>query len=253
MILLIAGMHRSGTSLFARFCHDSGIDMGRELYQERITNPHGHYEDLEFLALHRRELRRLGPGVTSLYPGEEFFVTRDFTPSPAFREEAAALLARRREAAAGAPWGWKDPRSTLFLETWAGLEGEIRVVALVRPPEPVVNSLCRRLRGYFSRRRKGLFLETYTHYNRKVLDFNRARPDRIRILLLEELVARPDAVLAGLASFLGATFDAGLFREQFDPALLTRPRPALLWFNRGELARARSIYAELEQAHAGGD
>src|SRR5690606_17893634 len=131
-------------------------------YVELETNPYGHYEDEEFLELQRGE-------IAARFGGEDYLVTADFTPSPSFEAAAKALLAERRARHGDAPWGFKDPRTTLFLPFWARAAEDLHVVAMLREPERVVASLCARLHGYWSIRKKDLFLATYTHYNAKLL------------------------------------------------------------------------------------
>ena len=93
--------------MFARFLHHAGIDMGERLYSDLTTNPYGHYEDLDFLTLQRLELARA-------FDGEDYLVAEDFPLAEGFRESARELLERRQADADGA-WGWKDPRTSVFL------------------------------------------------------------------------------------------------------------------------------------------
>lgn len=48
--IVVAGMHRSGTSLVASLCADAGVDMGARLLGPGPGNPRGHYEDLDVLS-----------------------------------------------------------------------------------------------------------------------------------------------------------------------------------------------------------
>jgi len=238
MILAVAGMHRSGTSMLARYLHHAGISMGGELYEDRRTNPYGHYEDIEFLTLQRRELAKV-------FGGQDYLVHEEFTPSEAFLEEAARLLERRKAAHGDRSWGWKDPRTTLFLEAWRGLCPEIRVVAVVRDPRRVVSSLCARLHGYTSVRKKELFLRTYTHYNAKLLAFRERHPASTVVLSLERLTSDPAEVLGELSAALDRRFDPEAFRNLFDPKVLSRVRRASLFLNRGRLREADAVHERL--------
>lgn len=238
MIVAVAGMHRSGTSMFARYLHRIGINMGEELYHDRTTNPYGHYEDLDFLNLQRRELARA-------FRGEDYLVTEDFVPSPSFLEGARRLMDRKRGRYGDRHWGWKDPRTTLFLETWKEVCPELRVAALVRSPHRVVNSLCARLRGYFSIRKKERFLKTYTHYNSALLKFIERHAGSVAVLSLERLIFDPEGVLAGLGGVLDYRFDAAVFQALFDAGALSRVRKASLLWNRRSLKAAEAVHARL--------
>ncbi len=71
MAIIITGMHCSGTSIFARFMHESGIKMGEEFYFDETSNKYGHYEDPDFLNLQCNELVRQ-------FKREDYLVYDDF-------------------------------------------------------------------------------------------------------------------------------------------------------------------------------
>jgi hypothetical protein len=238
VIVAVAGMHRSGTSMFASYLHAVGISMGEELYVDRTTNPYGHYEDLDFLGLQRRELARA-------CGGEDYLVTRDFRPSAEFLAGSRRLLEARRARHPDTPWGWKDPRTTLFLDTWRELIADLRVVAMLRPPRLVTSSLCARLGAYHSVPRMRLFLRTYTHYNRALLAHLERHPRHVSIVSVERLIADPERVLGGLGEALGHPCPVEPFRATYDPEVMSKVRPAILWLNRGALREAEAVHAAL--------
>lgn len=237
-VVAVAGMHRSGTSMFAGYLHHAGISMGERLHVDLVTNPYGHYEDLDFLELQRGELARA-------FDGEDYLVAKSFTPSRAFLDGAARLAARNRERHEGHPWGWKDPRTTLFLEQWKELLPELRVVALVRSPRAVLSSLCRRLRAYFSLSRKDHLLRTYAHYNRCLDAYLDRHPRSAIVLSLEQLVADPETKLAALSEWLGHPLDPEAFRSRFDSRVMERSRRASVLFNRASFREARAVHEKL--------
>ena len=59
-VLLIFGMHRSGTSAFAGLLKESGIPMGKELMKPAFDNPRGFYENEKIVAFNERILNILG-------------------------------------------------------------------------------------------------------------------------------------------------------------------------------------------------
>ena len=239
----VCGMHRSGTSLFARFLHVSGVDMGERLHVDLRTNPYGHYEDEDFLTLQRQELARA-------FGGEDYRVAEPFEPSERFRSEARALLERR--SGTTTRWGWKDPRTTLFLDHWLEELPGLQVVALLREPRGVLDSLARRTRSTWSPRRKGHLLRVYAHHNEELARVARRVPERLRIVPLEPLIARPEPFLADLSAFLGLSLEPARFRELFDPGAMDRSRRAGVLFNRADLARAREAHRVLSGLAARG-
>ena len=126
--LVITGMHRSGTSLVASLFAGAGVNVGTRLIGASRGNDRGHWEDLDFYEFHARVLEANGVG------SEGFSCAADLIVPPPLRDEAVAVVAAK--AAAATPWGWKDPRTTLFLEFWQSLLPEAVFVArlTVTPP-----------------------------------------------------------------------------------------------------------------------
>ncbi|MEO8071537.1 MAG: hypothetical protein ABI652_09045, partial [Acidobacteriota bacterium] len=126
-VLVVAGMHRSGTSLLASLLHGSGCRMGEACLPADTHNRRGYFEDLEFLDLNRRMLAATVPADR---PGHaDWGWTEDMDASgidvsrlDSFVAEADALVARRRlhsasvdhtDGTAPGCWGWKDPRTSV--------------------------------------------------------------------------------------------------------------------------------------------
>ena len=53
-VVIILGMHRSGTSVTANWLNLCGLNLGDELYGASKFNKNGYYEDIEFLELHMK-------------------------------------------------------------------------------------------------------------------------------------------------------------------------------------------------------
>jgi len=104
--VVVVGMHRSGTSLTASILGSSGLHLGERLMPAGHGNAEGHFEDLEFVQLHRAALQALGH-----HPEGWDEVVLDDMPD-VLEAKARALV----DARSSRPlWGWKDPRTTLFL------------------------------------------------------------------------------------------------------------------------------------------
>jgi hypothetical protein len=207
----MAGMHRSGTSLTASLLADAGLYIGDQLMGAYPGNVRGHFEDLEFCALHERILA--AGGLSS-----EGYTCLDAiidVPTKA-RAEAAALVARRR--AADRPWGWKDPRSTLFLDLWRELLPEARFLFIVRSPWEVVDSLFRRGDEPFVVNPR-FAVDLWLAYNRRIRDFFRCHPDRCMIVETTGVATNPAVLVAKVAGLL----ETPLVRPAalYDPQLLT--------------------------------
>ena len=130
--LLIGGMHRSGTSLTASLFASAGLDLGPELLGACEFNPLGHFEDLGFFDLHCRAL------VAQGLPSEGYTATERAIMPDEFEPEIDDLLSARMER--GVAWGWKEPRTILFLDYWRSRLPPARYVFVVRRPWGVADS-----------------------------------------------------------------------------------------------------------------
>lgn len=198
-VLVIAGMHRSGTSMIASACHAAGLWLGDRLIPPTDSNPLGHFEDLDFYDINRRVLLANDENEDGLsVPG------RLFVPA-ALEAEAAALVDRRM--AQGRPWGWKDPRTTLLLEFWAKQVPEAKFLLLFRRPWDVIDSLYRR-GDVAIRRNPQLALDLWCDYNTRICRFAAAYPDRVLVREAQQFVDNSIRVLRSVRRLLGARITA---------------------------------------------
>jgi hypothetical protein len=133
-VLIVAGMHRSGTSLTANWLAHCGLDVGDDLLKRPLDNPTGHYEDLDFLHFHVDLLKN--NGLDYLVFGDQ-----KITTSADDRIKAQALIAARQGRR---QWGWKDPRTTLVMDFWYSLLPDMKVLVVYRHYAQIADSLLRR-------------------------------------------------------------------------------------------------------------
>ena len=140
--LLVLGMHRSGTSYLARLVQSMGVFIGDELVGPQEGNPRGHFEAVSVLEFHQHLIAsRLGPERRAFDDG--MLVQEAFGPTFTGDERRAAesLAASLRRPG---PWGWKEPRTCLFLDLWKSVLPDARAVIVYRHPLEVQQSLLRR-------------------------------------------------------------------------------------------------------------
>jgi hypothetical protein len=207
--VVIGGMHRSGTSLLASLFEGAGVSVGERLMGSGPGNEAGHFEDLDFYEFHQRALA--GNGLSA----EGF--TADALPlvSDVLHAEAEALVARRRDR--GGIWGWKDPRTVLFLDFWAELLPDARYVFVFRRPGEVVDSFFRRGDPTFVFHPL-LAAQVWLHYNRLILDFVARHPDRCIVREATQIAADPGELFAAIRERLGVP--VGEPPARFRPDLL---------------------------------
>lgn len=110
--LCIAGMHRSGTSLTTSWLARCGLYVGDDLGPANQSNPKGHFEDQDFVLFQANAVCRIFPDSMGWKVTDARFVR--FNESE--EQQAREFIAQR--SGDHEFWGWKDPRSVLFLEHW---------------------------------------------------------------------------------------------------------------------------------------
>ena len=213
--LVVAGMHRSGTSLVASLVAGAGVSMGTRLLAAGRGNARGHFEDLDFQEFHQKALRANGLHGDGIVPSGQPAVPEGLEP------RARELIAARR--ATGKPWGWKDPRTLLFLDFWNEVVPEASWLLVFRSPWGVADSLYRRL-DETTTSDPLLAIHAWMHANRLLLDFARRHPGRCLVRELGQVTAEPERTFAAIRDHLGVPL--GKPPACFDPALLGGDRVA---------------------------
>ncbi len=139
--ILIAGMHRSGTSALAGALGKLGIPLGERLLAAGNDNPKGYWEHQDFVAVHQRLLTALGSRWDDVRPLPPGWTTGDAARQA--MESLERLVAR--DFRGKALWAAKDPRLCRFLPLWIEVlhRGNIRplVLLMVREPTEVAASI----------------------------------------------------------------------------------------------------------------
>src|SRR5215213_1983981 len=99
-VLIILGMHRSGTSLIANWLHECGLHLGERLLAEGASNAKGHFEDLDFLELHEQIFHFNKISYGGLKPPLEI------TLNDYYESKIKSLIAFKNQMQQ--QWGWKE-------------------------------------------------------------------------------------------------------------------------------------------------
>lgn len=195
-VLVLTGMHRSGTSLVANYLQRAGIDMGEELLPADVGNPLGYYEDVHIHDLHRELLYKAGIA-------DGFTVTDGDVPvavDEVFRERAREIATSR---ASSGQWGWKEPRTALFLDLWRDVLPDARFLFVFRQPLAVLDSLLRRAANASITDRPELALVMWRVYNTEMLRFSNTHPDACLWWETDEFVKQPEQMVSALRERFG--------------------------------------------------
>ncbi|GMV30035.1 MAG: hypothetical protein AMXMBFR59_21600 [Rhodanobacteraceae bacterium] len=145
--IIVAGMHRSGTSVTTRIINLLGVELARDLIPAGIGNERGHWESRAVQELNNRLLAALGSDLYSPvnFPADWF----SSVEARAWVDRIGELLAD--EYASSTAFVLKDPRIALFLPLWSEALRESailpRFVLPFRHPDAVATSLAVRERA----------------------------------------------------------------------------------------------------------
>jgi hypothetical protein len=241
----IAGMHRSGTSLTASWLERCGLSIhdGNPIGAAH-GNPKGHFEDGDFVYFHVDAIDRQEPQA------EGWRVTHDrpFEFSSDERTVAESLIARR--ATKFERWGWKDPRSTLFLDEWKAILPDLKVVLVWRPASDVVSSLWKRARNTPNASMiitANAAAQLWSTYNRRALAYRAQHPDDTVLIPLSRIVENDADAFAVIVGRLGIDLAYEPLAATYDSDLLSTrrtTRPGLV----GAIASRRQGCADVERA-----
>jgi hypothetical protein len=145
-IVVVLGMHRSGTSLCSHILSMLGVDMADELHANS-SNEKGHWERLEIMALQDEILTALDRGYWT--PQHDFPLPGAWWAEPNVRAVQArieSLLTKKMKE--NHLFGFKDPRTARLLPLWLQIFRNLnlspRFVLCLRAPSQVARSLQKR-------------------------------------------------------------------------------------------------------------
>ncbi len=236
-ILIILGMHRSGTSLVTNWIYLCGLNLGEDLIGKSPYNKNGHYEDRDFHNIHERIFRCNGIPYGGLKQIDNLIVTKEQ------KEKLKRLIEVKNSK--NQQWGWKDPRTNMFLPIYQELIPDANYLILYRDPFCVIESLLRRmkdefkrllLKNRFSKIKYFIFQKYYNRkvensnihnfalawiqHNRKILDhLNKVPKEKYRVISYDYLIENSSCIHNWLQEngFVLEKFD---FNKVFDPSLM---------------------------------
>ena len=248
--LIVAGFHRSGTSLVCQLLHRAGLFLGYDLMGATFSNPHGHFEDLEVVNLHDRILA--DNGLTWL-------VSEPFLPVITnLHWQRMERIVQRRDAEHGA-WGFKDPRVCPFMMIWKYLLPNARALLVYRHFSDTTYSLGRRQSTELFSRPRGpqrmyrrfweepdLALRMWLTNNEALLTFARAYPEDTLAVSLD-MVQRGFPVIEAVNRRWGLGLNEVPASEVFDPTVTERRPGRQPISDRRLIRRIDATWQALEQ------
>lgn len=203
-LILVVGMHRSGSSLLGSVLRALGVGLPGPLIPGDLHNPEGYFERADITALQEElliDLVRWWPAPEGVLPLPRGWLTgsRGQRASRGLRRLLTADAAEAR-----GPWAIKDPRISLLLPLWRqvadGLGIPLRLVLAVRDPAEVVVSLLGRdgdTAGMTLRRAQQL----WWRHQHQVLQDGAGLP--LLVVPYADWFRNPEAQIAAVARFCG--------------------------------------------------
>lgn len=185
-ILIITGMHRSGTSLVASLLESGGLDIGEKLVGANEGNVKGHFENVDFVEFHEGIL------YASAIDKIGRTLERNISPPAYYIDLARTLI--KKNASPTSPWGWKEPRTTLFLPFWGSLLPTAKFLLVYRAPWEVLDSLFRRSDDIFDHYPE-FALKVWVNYNQAIREFYEAEPHRCLLVNTASAAENPELLV----------------------------------------------------------
>jgi hypothetical protein len=240
-IIIVLGMHRSGTSAITRGLQALQVQLGETLMPAVArNNQKGFWEDLTVYNFHNSLLDALNRTWHTLSP----LSAAELTGSTAqtFLPQAVELLSRKLENSEGV-FGLKDPRFPQLLPFWqqvfSQLQLQVSYILACRNPKSVAQSLAKRdgfdlQKGYYLWQTHMLLSLNYTsHQNRLVVDF-------------DNVMTNPVHQLERISQVINLSFDPAAsevqdYAENFLESKLRHTRYSLIDVRTDELAASTLI------------
>jgi glycosyltransferase involved in cell wall biosynthesis len=177
--LIITGMPLSGSSIVGQALFQAGLFLG-----DKLTAPardsSGHFADEDIVRFHEEILEMNQTSWKACGTLDDIHVPVDY------KGKGEELI--KWKFGNYSSWGWKDPRTTLFLDHWDKILPDARWVFVVRKPAEVVWSFLSRDDQYLDSGNPVACalkaLRLWISYNKRILAFSRKNPDRTMLMFV---------------------------------------------------------------------
>ena len=202
-LIVVIGMHRSGTSTVMNALACLGVSLGDDLLPPGVDNPKGFFEDKSVNDLNNEMLDVIGQTWFSLSLVSNADIEKLIALG--YLEKAVDLLGEKLKSTS--VFGFKDPRVSKLLKFWklvfARIDCEVQYVLCLRHPLSVANSLLQRNQSPIQ---KGYLL--WLSYNLSIV----AEGQDLHLIALDydQLMEKPMEHIDYLAEKLNFTVDRNM-------------------------------------------
>jgi hypothetical protein len=200
-VIVVVGMHRSGTSVVASILSKLGVHLGNNLLGASFANPKGHYEDQDFLQLNKKILWNAKGEWDS--PPDNRQLLNSWSR---YKDEASSIIEKK---CANEIWGWKEPRTSLMLHLYSEILKTFTVMYCRRDADDVASSL--RKRNHFKMSYSKALKREYDQRIENFLAKNPSFP--VMRIDYSELLLDPNSVARNIADFCGFQIDEEILNK----------------------------------------
>ncbi len=194
--VVVAGMHRSGTSAIMGILQVLGVDIGDNLGTPDEHNEKGYFENRDFEIFEHQPLMAVTGRDSWDDPPTEDSLNRTL---PSFEGHLENLISKYNRSKI---WGYKSARGLCFPDYLKKIPN-LHLIVNIRSPEAVAASLEKRNGILWSR---GIYLWSL-HYWRLLKFLSRSKIPYM-IVNYDDLVDRTEIVMTRVANFIGIEITA---------------------------------------------
>jgi hypothetical protein len=210
-LIVVLGMHRSGTSAISRGLQVIGVELGNRLLPPAADNAKGFWEDLDIVAFNDELLKACDCSWHSIDAIQKADV--ESLCDNGYLIKAIELL--RNKLSGHARFGFKDPRTAKLMPFWSkvfeNVEYKVCYVLALRNPLSIVKSLASR--EHFDPEK------SYLLWINHMLDsLHYINGQNCIVIDYDELMRNPETELSRLASWIGVALkpsELSLYCEDF--------------------------------------
>ncbi len=212
-------MHRSGTSLLSSILQKAGLFIGDDLLEASEGNEKGHFENIDFYKFHMDALKS-----HSLDP-DGWDLKTISTLNEALDKQAIEIIQKNNKN----EWGWKDPRTTLFLKYWENKIPTIKYIFVYRDPWDVADSLYRRHSDPAIISDPSHAFKVWDFYNREIINMYTSNKENSILIHIDDITKD----VAGFINTINSKFDFHLttdgIKDIFDKSIYKPSHENLLY------------------------